>query len=126
LFRDGRPVFVTDFDFMGVRMRIDDIALSLYFTCMEFPEEPVSDEQLRKLRRLLDEYEAGSEHPLSSAERTILPLAMARQPLWSIGGWVASLDDEQAARQHAAATAPEVGWALHRMREVPRWQAAFA
>ena len=28
-----------------------------------------------------------------------LPLAMARQPLWSIGGWVALLDDEEAARQ---------------------------
>jgi Ser/Thr protein kinase RdoA (MazF antagonist) len=124
-FRSGRPVFVTDFDFMGLRARIEDLALTFYFMCMEFPEDPSSDDRLRRLRGLLDAYDAGSEHPLSATERAAVPLAMARQPLWSIGGWVASLDDERTARQHAAATASAVEWALRIIREMPRWQGAF-
>jgi homoserine kinase type II len=126
LFRDGSVVFITDFDYMGERARIDDLALTLYFTCMEFFEDPVSDDQLRRLSRLLDAYEAGSSNSLTATERAALPLAMARQPLWSIGGWVASLDDEGAARQHAAGTVAEVAWALGLMQDLPRWQAAFA
>jgi homoserine kinase type II len=124
--RSGRVVFVTDFDFMGERARIDDLALTLFFTCMEFFEEPVSDDQLGRLRRLIDAYDAGSERPLTATERAALPLAIARQPLWSIGGWVASLDDEEAARQHAAAASLEVRWALSLMGDVDRWRAALA
>jgi Ser/Thr protein kinase RdoA (MazF antagonist) len=126
LFRDGRVALVTDFDFMGERARIDDLALTLYFTCMRYLEEPVSDEQLRRLRRLVDTYDADLDDPLSSTERIALPLAIARQPLWSIAVWVALLDDEAAARRHARVTLPEVQWALGVVREIGRWQAAFA
>jgi homoserine kinase type II len=124
-FRDGRVILVTDFDFMGERARIDDLALTLYFTCWEYPEEQVSDERLRRLRRLIDAYDAGLNEPLTRTERAALPLAIARQPLWSIGGWVALLDDEQAARRHAQGMAAEVQWALGIVSEVERWQAAF-
>lgn len=125
-FRGGSVVFVTDFDFMGERARIDDLALTLFFTCMEFLEEPVSDDQLGRLRRLIDAYDAGSDDPLTATERAALPPAIARQPLWSIGGCVASLDDKEAARQHAAAMAPGVRWALSLIGEVDRWQAVLA
>jgi Ser/Thr protein kinase RdoA (MazF antagonist) len=125
-FRDGRVILVTDLDFMGERARIDDLALTLYFTCFEYPEEDVSDERLRRLRRLVDAYDAGLDEPLTPVERAALPLAMARQPLWSIGGWVALLDDEQTARRHAEGMIREVQWALGIIREVERWQAAFA
>src|SRR5205807_10623382 len=104
----------------------DDLALTLYFTSMDYLETPVSANQLRKLARLVDAYESGLDEPLSRLERAALPAAMARQPLWSIGGWVATLDDEQAARRHAGGTAGEVEWALQVVREVERWQAAFA
>ena len=124
--QEGKVVFVTDFDFMGERLRIEDIALTLYFTCMEFLETPVSDNQLVRLRRLLNAYDLGSERSLSSAERAALPLAIARQPLWSIGGWVALLDDENTARTHALGTAAGVKWALRVIDEVARWQDAFA
>lgn len=124
-FRDGRVILVTDLDFMGERARIDDLALTLYFTCFEYPEEDVSDERLRRLRRLVDAYDVGLEEPLTPTERAALPLAMARQPLWSIGGWVALLDDEQAARRHAEGMIREVRWALGILREMERWQAAF-
>lgn len=125
-FRDGRVVLVTDFDFMGERARIDDLALTLYFTCLEYPEQPVSDDQLRRLRRLVDAYDSGLDDPLTSAERAALPLAIARQPLWSIGGWVVLLDEPEAARKHASGMSFEVHWALSLVREVARWQAAFA
>ncbi len=121
----GEVVLVADFDFMGKRHRIDDLALTLYFTCMEFFEARVSDNQLVRLRRLLDAYDRGSERPLTSVERAALPLAIARQPLWSLGGWVALLDDEGAARAHAAGTSADVKWALGVMNEVARWQDAF-
>jgi len=123
--RGGRVVYVADFDFMGIRSRIDDIALTLFFACMEYFEECASDTQLARLRALLDAYDLGADRPLSAAERAALPAAIARQPLWSIGGWVASLDDEGAARAHAAGTAAEVQWANRLMDELERWQSAF-
>jgi hypothetical protein len=51
---------------------------------------------------------------------------MARQPLSSIGGWVARLDDQAAARRHAASTGPELAAARQLMTELGRWQHAFA
>jgi len=125
-FRDGRVVLVTDFDFMGERARIDDLALTLYFTSLKYAEDPVSDDQLLRLRRLVNAYDSGLDEPLSSAERAALALTLARQPLWSIGGWIALLDDEQSARRHVAGMCWDVEWALRIVREVDRWQAAFA
>lgn len=125
LFTGEDVAFVTDFDYMGFRPRVDDLALTLYFSCLQFPESPVSDDQLRQLRRLVDAYDNASEHRLTAQERLALAPAIARQPLWSIGGWVASLDDENAAREHAKAATSEVYWALGVMRELERWQEAL-
>ena len=49
--------------------------------------------------------------PLSESERAALPVAMARQPLWSLAVWVAHLDSERAARRHLAAVGRELSWA---------------
>lgn len=125
-FRGDQLVLVTDFDFMGERPRIDDLALTLYFACMQFFDDAVSDHQLFQLQKLLNAYDRCAAIPLSSAERAALPLAIARQPLWSIGGWVALLDDEHAAQNHAVDTIKDVNWALRLMDEVDRWQNAFA
>jgi homoserine kinase type II len=126
LFRDGRVVLVTDFDFMGEHARIDDIALTLYFASLKYGAGLSSDELRSLLLKLVDAYGCGLAIRLSSAERAALPLALARQPLWSIGGWVALLDDEQSARQHAAWTVWEVDWALGILDELDIWQSAFA
>ena len=53
-------------------------------------------------------------------------LAIARQPLWAVGGWLALLDDEGEARRLAAALTGDVGWALQLVGDLSRWQAAFA
>jgi hypothetical protein len=41
------------------------------------------------------------------------------------GGWVTWLDDEHAARVHAAGSREEVKWALRLLDEIERWQDAF-
>lgn len=125
-FRVGRVVLVTDFDFMGERARIDDLALTLYYTNSTFSEDPVSDERVRRLRGLVDAYDRGLDDPLSRDERASLPWALARQPLWAVGRWLALLDDEEQARHLAGEMFGDVEWALQLAREADRWQAAFA
>jgi Ser/Thr protein kinase RdoA (MazF antagonist) len=125
-FREGRVVLVTDFDFMGERARIDDLALTLYYTNSTFSEDPVSDHRMSRLRRLVDAYDRGLDDPLTSVERAALPLAIARQPLWWVGRWLALLDDEGQARRGLAKMSWDVEWALQVIREAGRWQAAFA
>jgi Ser/Thr protein kinase RdoA (MazF antagonist) len=124
-FQKERLVLVTDFDFMGERARIDDLALTLYYTNSTFSDDPVSDERIRRLRGLVDAYDHGLDNPLTYGERTALPLALARQPLWWVGRWLALLDDEGVARQGLPKMSGDVEWALQVIREVERWQAAF-
>ncbi len=126
LFHAGQVALITDLDFMGERARIDDLALTLYFVNSTFADDPLSDDSLGRLRALVAAYDQGLADPLSGAERAALPLAIARQPLWSLGGWVVLLDDKGLARQHAAGMVNAVGWALRLMRDLDRWQAAFA
>jgi homoserine kinase type II len=119
-------VLVADFDFMGERARIDDVALTLYFANLSLGGDPAAGESATALRRLLDAYDGGLEVPLTEQERAALPWAVARQPLWGIGGWVRLLDDEATARRHAAGVTPGMEWALAVTQDVERWRAAFA
>jgi Ser/Thr protein kinase RdoA (MazF antagonist) len=125
-FREGRVVLVIDFDFMGERARIDDLALTLYYTNSTFSEDPVSTARISRLRRLVDAYDRGLDNPLTSIERSALPLALARQPLWWVGRWLPVLDNEEEARQGLAEMSRDLEWALEVIREADRWQAAFA
>jgi len=126
LFRHRRPVLLADFDFMGERARIDDLALTLWCARCDLDAGGGPVEERARLGRLVAAYDAELDRPLSAAERAALPLAMARRPLASIGGWVARLDDEAAARGHAARVAPELAAARRLMAELSRWQEAFA
>ena len=125
-FRHGRPVLLADFDFMGERARIDDLALTLHCARCDLDVGGGPVEERARLGRLVASYDAALDLPLSAGERAALPLAMARQPLSSIGGWVARLDDQVAARRHAAGVAPELAAARQLMTELGRWQDAFA
>lgn len=124
LFRDGRIVLVTDFDFMGERARVDDLALTLYFADSSLGQEE-DGVRIARLRRLVDAYDSGLDLPLTTAERAALPLAIARQTLWAIGGWLAKLDDEQAARDLAAVMSADVERALQVVGGIDQWQQAF-
>ncbi len=116
LFRDGSVVLIADLDYMGERARIDDLALTLYFA-------EVSD--LATLGALVAAYDRGLVDRLSAAERAALPIAIARQPLWSFGVWIATLDDEAAARAHAATMPGAVRQGLAVLDDLERWQEAL-
>ena len=125
LFHRGRPVLVADFDFMGEQARIDDLAGTLWWARCDLATDGDPARDRARLGRLVAGYDAGLDITLSESERAALPPAMARQPLSSIGGWVARLDD-RAARRHAASVGPELAAALEIMTELGRWQDAFA
>lgn len=123
-FHAGRLVLVTDLDFMGLRPRIDDLALTLYYTNSTFAEDQVSDARARQLRRLVDAYDHGLRERLTATERMALPLALARAPLCFIG-MVATTDSERQGRRLATEMVADVAWALTIARAPGRWQAAF-
>jgi Ser/Thr protein kinase RdoA (MazF antagonist) len=124
LFGNGRRVLLADFDFMGERARVDDLALTLHHASFDLGAG--LEELPARLARLVRGYDRGLEVPLSDAERAALPLAMARQSLSSIAGWVARLDDEATARRHAARARPEVTASLRMLADLGRWRDAFA
>lgn len=124
-FHADRVVLVTDFDFMGERARIDDLALTLYYTNSTFSQDRASPARIHLLRSLTDAYNQGLDVPLNENERAALPLAIARQPLWWIGRWLATLDNEDEARRGFADLAPDIAWALQIVRNLELWQEAF-
>ncbi|HEX9353851.1 MAG TPA: phosphotransferase [Streptosporangiaceae bacterium] len=121
-FRHQQVALVTDFDFLGERPRTDDLALTLYFTSVDITDITSDPAQLAEL---VGAYEAGLGTGLSQPERAAIPLAMARQPLWSISVWVALLDSQATARRHLAATAPELKWALQLTGRIAQIQDAL-
>ncbi|WP_152362206.1 phosphotransferase enzyme family protein [Microlunatus speluncae] len=124
LFRDGELAAVIDFDFMANRPRIDDLALTLYFYLLEPGRDLPTAADRRQIRRFVDAYDAGTSLPLSPGERAALPLAIARQPAWSIGRWVNQLDEADA-REHAAHVVAELPVAQAMLAELPQWQDAL-
>jgi homoserine kinase type II len=125
LFRANQIVLVADLDFMGERTRIDDLALTLYYTNSTFSDDPTSDDRIRRLRALVDAYGTGLDEQLTRDERAALPLALARTPLAFIA-MIAPVDSEAGARRLAAEMVPDIGWALAIVRDLDRWQSAFA
>ena len=57
-------MLVADLDFMGERARIDDLALTLYYTNSTFTDDQTSDTRIRRLRTLVDAYDSGLDQPL--------------------------------------------------------------
>ena len=125
LFCGDRIVLVADLDFMGARARIDDLALTLYYTNATFADDPIAADRRRGLRALVDAYDTGLDEPLTRAERAALPLPLARTPLAFIA-MIAAVDSEAGARRLAAEMAPDIAWARAIMRDLDRWQAGFA
>ncbi len=122
-FRRQQVTLVTDFDFLGERPRTDDLALTLYYTSVDITDITRDPAQLIDV---VGAYEAGLGARLSPEERAAIPLAMTRQPLWSIAVWVALLDSQDTARRHLAATAPELNWALQLTGRITELQDALA
>jgi Ser/Thr protein kinase RdoA (MazF antagonist) len=127
LFEKERVVLIGDFDFIGLRPRIDDLALTLFFLNDSRGRDDLSPRRLRRLVELVDLYDQMADPPLSPEERRLLPLAIARCPLtflrdlaWQTESeWV-----EQALGELTGLRGPEWEWAL-RMLASRRWREAF-
>ncbi len=59
LFRGDRVALIADFDFMGERTRVDDLALTLYFADSAFGHSEADSCRLVRLRQLVDAYDRG-------------------------------------------------------------------
>jgi Ser/Thr protein kinase RdoA (MazF antagonist) len=125
LFHGRQIVLVADLDFMGNRHRIDDLALTLHFSSYLF-DDPLAEGSLRHLARFLDAYDSGTSLPLSTKERAAIPVAIARQPLWSIAVWAAALDDQRTARRHLTGHLATVKQGLRIVNQIDRLQEALA
>ncbi|REF36394.1 phosphotransferase enzyme family protein [Thermasporomyces composti] len=121
LFRCGNVAAVIDFDFLGHRPRVDDLALTLFFADLTLT--PPEDERIPLLRRLVDRYESGLDHPLAPEERAAIPAALARQQLWAFGH-ITRLD-EASARRLAEILVRELHRTLPIARDLERWRVAF-
>jgi Ser/Thr protein kinase RdoA (MazF antagonist) len=124
LFRGDAVVLVTDLDFMAERLRIDDLALTMFFANSTIGGDRLSGERIDQMRTLVDAYDSGLSDHLSAAERRALPAAIARQTLWSIGWWVPALPEDRA-RKQVAWRAVDAEWTLGLMRNLREWQQAF-
>jgi homoserine kinase type II len=124
LFRRSQVAAVLDFGFMAERARVDDLALPFWFHLLEPGHQLPTLDDVALLRHLVRTYDQASEAPLSEAERASLPLAIARQPAWSVGGWVVRLGEADAVR-HAYNASAELPVALSVMRHLHTWQHAL-
>ncbi len=124
LSRNEEIVLVADLDFMGERARIDDLALTLYYTNSTFTDDQLSDARIRQLRTLVDAYDSGLDDPLSESERRAIPLAIARTTLGFIA-MIAETDSDVTGRRHALEMKPDIAWANTSVDHLDRWQDAM-
>ncbi|MCI4343168.1 MAG: phosphotransferase [Thermoplasmata archaeon] len=125
LFRSGKVVLVTDLDFMAERPRVEDLALTLYFASSTLAKDPSSDRTLRRLRGLVDAYDAQLEERLSPIERRALPLAIARAPL-AVMQYIAQSERTEEAQHLLRAMRPDLTWAAAIVADIGHWQQGFS
>jgi hypothetical protein len=85
----------------------------------------MSTKQAVELKQLLNLYENGLNTRLTENERTALPIAIALQAFWGIGGWVVRLDDINTARNHASGMMRELELCNYIMDNLNEWQDIF-
>jgi homoserine kinase type II len=86
LYQQERVVGILDFDFMAVRERIFDIAYSLYWMFWRLETgKPASELSWSWVRAMLQSYTEAAHQPLLQQELQMLPLEIARIPLY----WIA-------------------------------------
>jgi Ser/Thr protein kinase RdoA (MazF antagonist) len=125
LFRNGEIVLLLDLDFMGERPRIDDLALTLYYANSTYGKGYNTPERIAMLADLVDSYDRGLVHELTTAERAALPYAVARTVLCFVG-MLAFIQEPVARHNLVREIAPDLQWSLELVRDVQRWRTAFA
>lgn len=133
LFRRGRAegaadevAVLLDLDFMGERPRVDDVALTLYYTNSTLRSEGWGpDVRLAISTDMVRTYDAALGEPLTSEEWAALPLALARTVLCFVG-MVPLIEHGPSRRRHVRATAPDVAWSLDIVSNLDPWREAFS
>ncbi len=125
LFRDGAVVAILDLDFMGERARVDDLALTLYYTNSTLGDGYSSPERRRVLADLLNAYDDGLDSKLSAAERAAVPFALARTVLCFVG-MLPALASRAQRRSLVRELSPDLRWSLEIVRSAQAWQTSFA
>jgi homoserine kinase type II len=125
LLRDGEIVTVLDLDFMGERPRIDDLALTLYYTSSTLGAAYPRTEHIARLAFLVDLYDDALAEPLAGVERAALPYAIARTVLCFVGK-LALVDNPELRARIVEEILPDLEWSLDIVRDPHRWQDAFA
>jgi homoserine kinase type II len=115
--KEGTVRHVIDFDFMGKRARIDDIAYTLYAMI----GGTYSRQHVDNIKEVLKRYNSKLDTPLNEKELKSLPLSMARIPLAFIG-IIASLDTREQMANEAKNRVNAVTWALKIMEDIRYWQ----
>lgn len=124
LFVDGRVSAVLDLDFMGFRPRIDDLALTLYYTRSDFLGPFDQAVRLRWIARIVNAYDSGLDEPLTDEERSALPFALARTILYGLR-YIAASSDDAAVQDRVRGDASDVDWSLDLVRSPETWQNAL-
>jgi len=124
-FRGVEIAAVLDLDFMEQRPRVDDLALTLYYTNSSLGPDHGAPSRVATLGSLVRAYDGALEQPLSSAERAALPFAIARTVL-AFTRHLALREDEAEQREVAAAWSTDLDWSLEMVRDAERWHRAFA
>jgi Ser/Thr protein kinase RdoA (MazF antagonist) len=122
LFRDAELVALLDFDFAGVRPRVDDLALPLGYLLRK-------GARLTRVRELVDAYDSACATPLSGRERHALPFAMARAALSFLQYLVLPGDAaymRRLRREFNQERGPTCEWWLRALRETALWEGAFS
>jgi Ser/Thr protein kinase RdoA (MazF antagonist) len=121
-FKNGNVAAIVDLDFMGLRPRIDDLALTLFYTNSTYRKQSqMSDTRIRKLANLVRAYETGLNENLTDLERQALPLALARGVLAFIA-MAPLIEDEGELRDHIVFRKPDIEWSLDIAKNPARWQ----
>ena len=124
LFVDNRVSVVLDLDFMGFRPRIDDLALTLYYTRSDFLGPLDQAARLEWIVRIVNAYDSGLDEPLTHEERRALPFALARMILYGLR-YIAANSDDAAVQDRLRGDAPDVDWSLDLVRSPESWQEAL-
>ncbi|WP_432937680.1 phosphotransferase enzyme family protein [Kribbella sp. CA-253562] len=117
-----RLTLLLDFDFLGDRARVDDLALTLFFINEHLGRDDVTPSRLAALRQLVDSYDSALTTPLTEAERAALPHAILRTPLTFLQD-LAYLGPTSRA-ELTSLRGPQYEWALGQLND-PTWLSAF-
>jgi len=112
--------YIGDFDFMGERARIDDIALTIFFMIAS-TKKHYSTDFLKPIKKIVNKYDESLETHLADEEKMALPLAIARVPLAFVG-IIPAINSRKHVSKEIKSRAPLITWALQILNNLDIWQ----